>query len=115
MTLAQWIAKYENKTGEGFSVPDGFQIAFDDNKGFFCFQLDYRDGIKFVNISHTSTNDWKWVIDTLEPLAKAYGAPYYATATKRNPDAYMKLTGATRKPEYDYSGYKVFIKEVNHV
>ena len=35
MTLAEWIAKYEAKTGEQFSVPDGFKLAFDEEHGVF--------------------------------------------------------------------------------
>lgn len=112
MTLAEWVAKYEKKTGEQFSFPDGFKLAFDEKHGFFTFTSDVRDGVTFVNIGATCVNEWKWVIGELTPLAKSIGARYFATATKRNPKAYAKLTGTQHKPEYDYDGYKVFVREV---
>ena len=112
MTFEQWVDKYEHKTGEPFSIGDEFQLAFDEAHGFFVFKPDYRDGVLFINIAHTCVDEWKWVINTLEPYAHAIGATYYATATKRNPRAYQKLTGTTRKPEYDYDDYKVFVLEV---
>lgn len=112
MTLAEWVAKYESKTGENFSFPDGFKLAFDEAHGFFLFKPDYRDGVLFINIAHTCTDSWSWVIETLRPYAIALGAKYYATATKRNEKAYQRLTKTTRKPEYDYDDYKVFVLEV---
>ena len=112
MTLPEWVAKYERKTGEQFNVPDGFQLAFDEAYGFFCFSLDERDGIKFFNIAHTCVNSWKWVIDCSRPLAVAFGAKYFVTATNRNEKAYQRLTGGIRIPEFDYDDYKVFKMEV---
>ena len=115
MTFQEWVNKYEIKTGEQFSVAEGFKVAFDKDEGFFVFMPDYRDGVLFINIGHTCVRSWKWVIDTLQPYAKAIGAKYYATATSRNPKAYAKLTGGIRKPEYDYDDYKVFVMEVPDV
>ena len=115
MTLPEWISKYTRKTGEQFSNPPNFQLAFDEQHGFFCFKADCKDGVTFVNIGATCVNEWKWVIGELTPLAKSIGARYFATATKRNPKAYARLTGATHKPEYDYDGYMVFVKEVSNV
>ena len=115
MTFQEWVNKYEIKTGDTFSVAEGFQLAFDEKHGFFCFMADYRDGVRFINISHTCVNSWKWVLDQIIPLAKAIGATHLATATNRNPEAYAKLTGGIRKPEYDYDDYKVFVMEVPDV
>lgn len=112
MTLDEWVAKYEKKTGEQFVVPDGFKLAFDEQHGFFCFTVAFKDGIEYVDIAHTCVDSFKWAFDIVESFAKANGIKYMATATKRNPKAYARLTGATRKPEYDYDGYKVFVKEV---
>ena len=50
MTLPEWISKYTRKTGEQFNVPDGFQLAFDEQHGFFLFKVDFRDGVAFVNV-----------------------------------------------------------------
>lgn len=115
MTFQQWVEKYQRKTKEQFFVPDGFHLAFDEEHGFFCFTADYRDGVIFINISHTCVDSWKWVLEQIIPLAKAIGATHLATATNRNPEAYAKLTGGIRKPEYDYDDYKVFVMEVPDV
>jgi hypothetical protein len=111
-TFDEWVNLYEHKTGEEFIVFEGFRLAFDPVDGFFLFKVDEKDGVKFINIAHTCVTSWKWVIDSLRDYAIAVGATYYATATKRNEKAYAKLTGGIRKPEYDYDGYKVFVKEV---
>jgi hypothetical protein len=49
MTLADWVTRYESKTGEQFSVPDGFKLAFDEQRGFFYFKADCKGSITFFN------------------------------------------------------------------
>ena len=112
MILDDWIKKYEKKA-EPFSIPSGFVLWFEPNKGFFL----YAKNGDYLEIDATCTTDIKAIMAVANAKAKIYGCRFLRTQTHRDPIAYMRLTGAT--PDFGLSGHRdnglmywVFWKEV---
>ena len=53
ITFQQWVERYERKTGDKVNIPEHFQLAFDEQHGFFCFKADNKDEFTFINIGPT--------------------------------------------------------------
>ncbi len=112
MELMDWIKKYEKKA-ERFAVPNGFALFFEPDKGFFLYKVQ---GDVF-HIDATCTNDFHYMLRTVNAMAKARGCTLLVTQTHRDPVAYMRLSKA--QINYHLSGirsnglfYYVFVKEV---
>ena len=93
MTLAEWVDRYEKKTGEPFSVPVGHKFAFDEQHGFFVFVIGEHKGKQWLEFKQTCVDDWKWVFSVVEDVVKANGLAGTLTTIKTNPRAYARLTG----------------------
>lgn len=114
MTLTEWIAKYEKKTGEQFSMPDGFQLAFDLDHGFFVFGFGEWKGKSWLELKQTCVNDWQWLRDCVKESVYANKLNGVLATTNRNHKAYSKLTGA-KYAETLADGRHVLIWEVSDV
>jgi hypothetical protein len=89
MELNEWIKKYEKKA-ERFSIPDGFLLHYEPDKGFFLYKkLD-----KAFIIDACSTNNIHWAQQKANDMAKERGCTFLSTQTHRDPAAYMRLTKA---------------------
>ena len=114
MTLQEWIDRYETKTGDTFSVNDGFQLAFDLEHGFFVFGFVMWQGKGWLELRQTCVNSWQWVYQSVEDTVYMNNLAGVLTYTKRNPKAYAKLTGA-KYVETLSDGCHVFVWEVQDV
>lgn len=86
MKMKDWIKKYEEKA-EKFKMLSGFFIYFDPKKGFFCWKVTND----VFEIDHACTNNYKWLLNTLNDMAKERNCRLLRTATKHDPAAFMRL------------------------
>lgn len=114
MTLSSWITRYESKTGEQFTVPDRFQLAFDEQHGFFVFGFTIWQGKEWLQFGATCVDSWKWVFDSVKDTVIINNLAGCLTKTHRNPKAYAKLTGA-KYQGIDDDGSHIFTWEVSDV
>ena len=114
MTLQEWIDRYESKTGDTFSVADGFKFAFDEEHGFFVFGFTEWNGKAWLQFGATCVNSWKWIFESVIDTVKLNNLAGCLTLTKANPKAYARLTGAKYQCT-DNEGYHVFTWEVQDV
>lgn len=89
MELKDWIIKYEKKT-EKFSIPQGFVLYFEPDKGFFLYA---KIGESF-EIDATCTNDIHYFAAVANRMAKQRSCQFVRTQTFHDPAAYMRLTKA---------------------
>lgn len=89
MKMQGWVRKYEAKA-EPFILEDGFQVFFDEGKGFLCWKVEWD----VLYIDHTSTNDQAWMHEKIRDIGREHGCRMAMTYTFRNPKAYVRLTGA---------------------
>src|SRR5665647_2061393 len=92
--ISDFIQKYKAKTGDAFSIPDGFQIAFDEQHGFFIFGFSKWDNRDWLEIQQTCVDSWLWVFGAVVETIIDNGLAGVLTYTRRNPKAYARLTGA---------------------
>jgi len=90
MLLKEWMEKYEAKA-EPFSIPDGFVLYFEPNKGFFL----WRKIDKAFCIDAFCTNDIHGLQQTANDMGKDLGCTFLSTQTLHNPLAFQRLTKAT--------------------
>ena len=113
-TIETWIADYERKTGEKFSIPPNFQLAFDEQHGFFVFGFSEWKGKHWLELRQTCVNSWMWVFNAIATTVLDNNLAGVLTYTKHNPKAYTRLTGA-KYIETLSDGCHVFIWEVQDV
>ena len=99
MTFEQWVARYEKKTGERFYIPDDFQLAFDEDEGFFVFKIGDWQGRKWMEIQGVCVKRVQWIHDSVIDFVKKENLAGVVSRTKRNPKAYRKATGANMMDE----------------
>ena len=114
MTFDKWVERYEHKTGDKVFIPDGFQLAFDEQHGFFVFGFVMWQGKEWLEIRQTCVDSWQWVYQSVEDTVYMNNLAGVLTYTKRNPKAYAKQTGA-KYIETLSDGCHVFIWEVQDV
>lgn len=91
MTLAQWIAKYEQKTGEKFEAKTGFKLLYSQDRGFCEIRVDEEK--KMVMIWQLC-GDGRFWRDFAELLAGLFGYRNLGTITIRHEvEAYVRLFG----------------------
>lgn len=112
--LTDFIQKYEAKTGETVKIPDGFQLAFDEQHGFFVFGFGEWQGLHWLDVGATYVDSWQWLYDSVKDTVTNNGLAGVIATTTRNPKAFCKLTGATRY-EKRADGQFVLIWEVPNV
>lgn len=112
--LSDWITRYESKTGEQFSVPDGFQLAFDEAHGFFVFGFSLWQGKEWLQFGATCVDSWQWVFDSVKDTVIMNNLAGCLAKTKRNSKAFGKLLGA-KYQGIDDDGSHIFTWEVSDV
>lgn len=102
MTLNEWIKKYEEKTGDEHCTPDGFELVFDEEKGYAQYKHD--GNILFVYEACGDGKFWYQVVGV--ELAKKLGAKWIATICTRKIRPYMRLMGMklTEERKLDFHG-----------
>ena len=114
MTLPEWISKYTRKTGEQFSIPPNFQLAFDEQHGFFVFGFSWWNNKEWIQFAAVCTNSWKWVFDSVIDTVMENKLEGCMAKTNRNPKAYAKLTSGKYYGD-DTDGGHIFTWEVQDV
>ena len=114
MTFDEWVSRYVRKTGDVVNIPEHFQLAFDEQHGFFVFGFSEWKGKHWLEIRQTCVNSWMWVFNAVATTVVDNKLAGVLTYTKHNPSAYARLTGA-KYIETLSDGYHVFIWEVQDV
>lgn len=114
MPLSGWIERYERKTGEAFTIPPEFQLAFDPQHGFFAFGFSMWQGKEWLELCSTSVDSWQWVFDSVIDTVRANNLAGCLAKTNRNHKAFGKVLGA-KYQGIDIDGSHVFTWEVQDV
>ena len=104
-SIADWINSYHKKAGEPFQVFDNATLWADHRHGVVTWEI--ADGEFWVR--HCSC-DFKFWLPIISAFAREIGFKYMLTCTKRNKEAYARLSGATYVGEDE--GYHKFRLEV---
>lgn len=95
MTLNEWIAKYEQRTGEYPYIEPGYQVVFDEEQGFFYWR---KNGDVF-EVGHVCChNNRSWWREKAIEAARQAGCTLFRTYTNRDPAAYMRLQKCKLNP-----------------
>ena len=89
-TLDEWIAWYEKKTGDKFTIPKGHEIVYHERRGFATFKPAPESQMLFVLYV---IGDGMFWYDLAEMIAHQNGLRYIATICTRNVDAYIRFWG----------------------
>jgi len=123
--ISDTIRRYEQKTGETFTVPADYAIKIIGDE-FMIWKLGIRDGTPYFWIDQTF-GEMKTFAPFIEEVCRAAEIEWMAAATQRNPKLYARKWKCVELPEYayEYEGrhYKVvkgrledFLnREVKHV
>lgn len=114
LTFDEWVKRYVDKTGDKVYIPDGFQLAFDEEHGFFVFGFVEWNSKAWLQFGATCVNSWKWMFGCVIETVIDNGLAGCLTLTKKNPKAYTRLTGAKHQGT-DNEGYHIFTWEVQDV
>ena len=90
MKFYEWVNLFETKTGEKFYIPPGYELYFDEDKGFMVWKND--NGI--FRVDQTSTSDYLHMVDFAFNKANELGCETGETRTRRNAKAFAKLFNA---------------------
>lgn len=87
-TPQEWVQWYEEKTGDLFTLPDGYTINYHERRGIMTFKADFETKMLIVLYVIGDGRFWH---DVAELIAKMNGLRYVATICTRNIDAYIRF------------------------
>lgn len=88
-TLIDWIDLYNKKSGEQFCLLPNATMWADHKHGIVTWEV--KEGQFWIR--HCSC-DFRYWLPILNEFVKSLGFTYALTTTRRNPQAYTRLTGA---------------------
>ena len=91
MTLAEWIAKYEQKTNDRFEPKDGFKLFYLPERGFCELRIDQDQQMVLL---WQVCGDGRFWRDFAEGVGQIFGYRRFGTIGIRyGAKAYMRLFG----------------------
>lgn len=90
MQLGEWIKRYEEKTGDKFLLPKGFQLYFLPERGFAQFKIDFEGSILMI---YQACGDAKFWRDVGELMCIMNNIDHISTICTVNIDAYIRIFG----------------------
>lgn len=104
LSLKEWIDRYEEKTGDEFTLPPGFQLYWLPNRGFAEYM--YSNGVFVV---YQLCGDIHFWYDIACLMCIQMGGVSVSTVCTCPIKPYLRLLGFTIKKEYDRDGKKRYI------
>ena len=91
LSLEQWIAKYNKKTKETFTVKPFATLLYECDKGFMQYAVHGSvNGIKTFMIYEVIGNGKWWQLEAVR-IAKENNCKQLLTTTRISPEKYKKL------------------------
>ena len=87
-TPEKWVEWYEKKTGDTFTIPEGFVMHYHERRGIMTLKADPKHSMLVVGIV---VGDGRFWHDIIEVLARMNGFRYIATVCTRNVEAYIRF------------------------
>ena len=105
-TPQEWVEWYEKKTGDLFTLPDGYTVNYHERRGLMAFKPDIEAAMLIVEYVIGDGRFWH---DVAELIAKQNGFRYVATICTRNVYAYIRYWNYKIVKEWDIDGQKRFL------
>ena len=90
MKLAEWIKKYEDKTGDRHIIPEGYTQYYLPSRGYAQYGMMRDRGCLYI---HECCGDAKFWFDLGVLLCGQNGLEYITTVCTRDLKAYMRFFG----------------------
>ena len=105
-TPEEWVKWYEKKTGDTFTVPDGYTINYHERRGLMTFKPVPEN--KMLVIGYVIGDGHFWY-DVIEMIAKMNGYRYIAAICTRDVMAYIRFWRYKIVKKWDKDGQKRFL------
>ena len=105
-TPEEWVRWYEEKTGDTFTLPDGYSVNYHLHRGIMVCKPVVEE--KMLVIEYV-IGDGKFWYDVAEMLALQNGLRYIATICTRDVYAYIRFWGYRILKAWDNDGAKRFL------
>ena len=105
-TPEKWVEWYENKTGDTFTLPEGYTVNFHERRGMATFKPDLENRMLVVGYVIGDGRFWH---DAIEMIAKQNGFRYIATICTRDVKAYIRFWKYKIIKQWDKDGQKRYL------
>ena len=105
-TPEKWVEWYEKKTGDTFTLPEGYTVNFHERRGMATFKPDLENRMLVVGYVIGDGRFWH---DAIEMIAKQNGFRYIATICTRDVKAYIRFWKYKIIKQWDKDGQKRYL------
>ena len=105
-TPEEYIKWYEKKTGDTFTLPEGYVINYHERRGLMTVKADVKNSMLIVGYTIGDGRFWH---DALEVMARMNGLRYIATRCTREVRAYIRFWRYRIVKEWDKDGQKRYL------
>lgn len=105
-TPEKWVEWYEKKTGDRFTLPEGYTVNYHPYRGMATFKPDIKNKMLVVGYVIGDGRFWH---DAIEMIAKQNGFRYIATICTRDVKAYIRFWKYKIVKQWDKDGQKRFL------
>jgi len=105
-TPEKWVEWYEKKTGDSFTLPEGYTVNYHPYRGMATFKPDIENKMLVVGYVIGDGRFWH---DAIEMIAKQNGFRYIATICTRDVKAYIRFWKYKIVKQWDKDGQKRFL------
>lgn len=105
-SLQEWIAKYEQKTGEEVVFPRGFVTYWLPERGFAQLKVDAEGSILMI---HMMCGDIRFWLDMAKLMCIQNNIDHIASICTRKIESYIRVFNWEVVEEFNVDGFKRFI------